>query len=126
MKIAISISGNHINAAFDPRFGRAPTFCLVDSESGAWSIHPNPAISASGGAGIQAAQHIVKLGAQAVISGAFGPNAAQTLEAAGIKMFIAPTDESLTAAEVMQRFKSGQLSQIYQATHRGYHERSHG
>ncbi len=123
MKIAISISGNHIDAPFDPRFGRATAFCVVDSESGVWSIHPNPALSASGGAGVQAAQFIAKLGVQAVISGAFGPNAAQTLEAGGIKMILAPTHETLTAAKVMELYKEGRLSETLNATHGGYHER---
>ena len=86
MKIAISISGNKLESPFDPRFGRAAAFCLVDSETGEWSSHENPALSASGGAGVQAAQFIAKLGAQAVISGAYGPNAADTLSPAGIEM----------------------------------------
>ena len=125
MKIAISISGNKADFPFDPRFGRAAAFCLVDTETGAWSVHDNPALSASGGAGVQAAQFVAKLGARAVVSGAYGPNAADTLSPAGIEMYLAPTGETLTAAEVLALFKTGKLSKTAAATHAGHHGDSH-
>ena len=53
MKLAISISGNKLDSPFDPRFGRAAAFCLVESDTGAWTAHENPALSASGGAGVR-------------------------------------------------------------------------
>jgi predicted Fe-Mo cluster-binding NifX family protein len=120
MKIVITISGNTINSPFDPRFGRAAAFCLVDTETGAWTVHENPALSASGGAGVQAAQFVAKLGAQAVVSGAYGPNAADTLSPAGIEMYLAPAGETLTAAEVLELFRAGKLSKAESATHAGH------
>ena len=125
MKIAISISGNKLESPFDPRFGRAAAFCLVDSETGEWSAHENPALSASGGAGVQAAQFIAKLGAQAVVSGAYGPNAFDALSPAEIEMYLAPADETLTAADVLALFKVGKLSKAAAATHAGHHEGHH-
>jgi predicted Fe-Mo cluster-binding NifX family protein len=122
MKIAISISGNKLESPFDPRFGRATAFCLVDSETGEWSTHENPALSASGGAGVQAAQFIAKLGVQAVISGAYGPNAFDTLSPAGVEMYLASTGETLIAADVLALFKAGKLSKAAAATHAGHHE----
>jgi predicted Fe-Mo cluster-binding NifX family protein len=124
MKLAISITGNKLESPFDPRFGRAAAFCLVDSETGEWSAHENPALSASGGAGVQASQFIAKLGAQVVISGAYGPNAADTLTPAGIEMYLAPTEQTLTAADVLALFKAGKLSKTDSATHEGHH--AHG
>ena len=121
MKIVITISGNTIDSPFDPRFGRAAAFCLVDTETGAWTVHENPALSASGGAGVQAAQFIAKLGAQAVISGAYGPNAFDTLSPAGIEMYLAPTGDTLTAADVLALFKAGKLQKAEAATHAGHH-----
>jgi len=121
MKLAISISGNKPESPFDPRFGRAAAFCLVDSETDEWTAHENPAISASGGAGVQAAQFIAKLGVQVIISGAYGPNAFKTLSPAGIEMYLAPTAETLTAANVLALFKAGKLSKAENATHAGYH-----
>ena len=121
MKLVISITGNNLESPFDPRFGRTAAFCLVDSETGAWTAHENPALSASGGAGVQAAQFIAKLGAKAVISGAYGPNAFDTLSPAGIEMYLAPTGENLTAAEVLALFKAGKLNKTDSATHAGHH-----
>ena len=121
MKLAISISGNKLESPFDPLFGRATAFCLVDSETDEWTAHDNPAMSASGGAGVQAAQFITKLGAQAIISGAYGPNAFKALSPAGIEMYLAPTDETLTAADVLAKFKAGKLDKAENATHAGHH-----
>ena len=125
MKLVISITGNNLESPFDPRFGRAAAFCLVDRETGEWSSHENPALSASGGAGVQAAQFIAKLGAKAVVSGAYGPNAFDTLSPAGIEMYLAPTGETLTAADVLALFKAGKLSKAEAATHAGHHEGKH-
>jgi len=125
MKLVISITGNKLESPFDPRFGRAAAFCLVDSETGAWTSHENPALSASGGAGVQAAQFIAKLGAQAVISGAYGPNAFDTLSPAEIEMYLAPTGKTLTAEDVLVLFKAGKLSKVEAATHAGHHEGHH-
>jgi predicted Fe-Mo cluster-binding NifX family protein len=121
MKIAISIAGNKLESTFDPRFGRAAAFCLVDSHSGQWSSHENPALAASGGAGVQAAQFVAKLGAQAVISGAYGPKAFDALSPAGIDMYLAPTNEPLSAADVLALFKAGKLSRAEAASHEGHH-----
>jgi predicted Fe-Mo cluster-binding NifX family protein len=121
MKIAISISGNQPTSPFDPRFGRATAFWLVDSDTGAWSVHENPALSASGGAGVQAAQFIVQLGTQAVVSGAYGPNAFDTLSQAGVAMYLAPTNEILDAAMVLEMFKTHKLTRAQAATHAGHH-----
>ncbi len=91
MRIAISTTGADLEAAYDPRFGRAAQFCLVDSETGAWQVISNPAMQAAGGAGVQASQFVAAQGVQVVISGAYGPNAFDTLEAAGISAYLAPS-----------------------------------
>lgn len=125
MKIAITISGDSIQSSFDARFGRAAAFCLVDTETDQWTTHPNPALSASGGAGVQAAQFIASLGAQAVVSGAYGPNAYDTLAAAGIGMYLAPGSDHLIAADILALFKAGKLDQAGAATHEGHHGGHH-
>jgi len=125
MKIAISISGNSLDSPFDARFGRASAFCLVDTESGEWQALDNPALSAAGGAGVQAAQFIAKQGTEAVVSGAFGPNAFDTLAAAKIEMYLAPGNQTHTAAEILAMFKAGQLTKAEAATHEGHHGGRH-
>jgi predicted Fe-Mo cluster-binding NifX family protein len=125
MKLAISISDNTLDSPFDPRFGRAAAFCIVDTETNEWEAFENPALSASGGAGVQASQFVAKQGAQAVVSGAFGPNAFDTLAAAGIEMYLAPGNEAHTAAEVFEMYKAGQLTRAEAATHAGHHGAHH-
>jgi len=125
MKIAISISGNTLDSPFDTRFGRATAFCIVDTETDACETFKNPALAASGGAGVQAAQFIAKHSAQAVVSGAFGPNAFDTLAAAEIEMYLVPGNEAHTAAEVLEMFNAGELTKAEAATHKGHHGGHH-
>lgn len=125
MKIAISTAGNTLDSHFDARFGRAAAFCIVDTETEIWQMFNNPALSASGGAGVQAAQFVAGQGVQAVVSGAFGPNAFDTLEAAGIEMYLAPGDKNYRVAEIEEMFKAGELTRAEAATHEGHHGTKH-
>jgi len=119
MKIVVSAIGGSLVSTYDPRFGRAEVFCLVETESRKVRGHDNPAISAPGGAGVVAAQFVDKLGAKAVISGAYGPKAFDTLSAAGIKIYVKPTDKKINVAEVIELFKRGDLLEVTSATQNG-------
>lgn len=122
MKIAITTTTGNLDAPFDPRFGRGANFVIVDTETEAWEAYPNPALNASGGAGVQAAQFITGHGAQAAISGDFGPNAYKTLAAAGVQMFLAPAGEALTARELLARHREGQMQEVSAPTNPGHHK----
>ncbi len=87
MKVAISSTGNNLDAPLDPRFGRCAYFILVDSETGEFEAIANSAASQSGGAGIQAATTVVETGAKVAVSGSFGPKADRALVAAGVLMY---------------------------------------
>ena len=117
MKIAITTETGNLDGAFHSRFGRAAHFVIVDDETEEWQAYANPARDASGGAGIQAAQFISEHGAQAAISGDFGPKAYNALVAGGIQMFLAPANESFTARELLARYQLGQLNQVLAPTH---------
>lgn len=123
MKIAISATEPDIHALLDPRFGRGAYFVILDTESGAWESHPNAAVGASGGAGVQAAQFMASHGVRAVISGDFGPNAFTTLQAAGIQMFVARQG---TVSEAVEQFTAGTLPAVNAATHGSKHSRAGG
>jgi predicted Fe-Mo cluster-binding NifX family protein len=102
----------------DPRFGRCAYFIMWDSNSEEWAAVDNPATTASGGAGPQAAQFLADQGVEAVVSGAFGPNAFTSLEAAGIDMY---TAESRTVEELHNMLERGELVRVTSATVSAHH-----
>ena len=110
MKIVVTTIAPNIAADVDPRFGRSACLIVVDAETMRWSAHPNPGAGASGGAGTVAAQFVAEQGAEAAISGDFGPNAYRALQAAGVSMYV--LGQSRTAHEAIERFKSGQLARF--------------
>lgn len=109
MKIAISAQGDSLDSPFDPRFGRAAGFVIVDDETGTWSSYANPAGASGGGAGVQAARFVADHGAQAVISGDFGPNAASALAAAGIQMVLGKGQAGRAIRDLLAAYRAGQL-----------------
>ncbi len=109
MKVAVSSTGESLDAQTDPRFGRCPYFVIVDSETMKFETAANTASGAMGGAGIQAAQLVANRGVKAVLTGSIGPNAFQALSSAGISVI---TGVFGTVREVVEKFKSGQLQEI--------------
>jgi predicted Fe-Mo cluster-binding NifX family protein len=110
MKVIITATSADIDAHVDARFGRASYFIVVDADSLEWQAIANPAIHASGGAGIQAAQFIADQGCDAVVSGEFGPNAYNALKTAGLPMYL--LGSCRTAREVIQQMNQGQLERM--------------
>jgi predicted Fe-Mo cluster-binding NifX family protein len=106
MKVAISATGRTLDDAVDPRFGRCSTFLLVETDDMTFEAVENGNSSLGGGAGIQTAQLVAQKGAKAVLTGNCGPNAHQTLSAAGIDVIVGCSG---TVSEVVVRFKAGQL-----------------
>jgi predicted Fe-Mo cluster-binding NifX family protein len=108
MKIGVTSTGNNLDADVDQRFGRCKYFIIIDAESMKFEALSNENSMASGGAGIQAAQTIANKGVKAVITGNVGPNAYQTLSAAGIKVY---TGASGTVREIINKCKKGELKE---------------
>jgi predicted Fe-Mo cluster-binding NifX family protein len=82
-------------------------YLFVDTETMEFEAIENPAISAPGGAGIQAAQFVVEHGAQAVITGNTGPNAFDVLQSANVAVYLFAGG---TVREAVEAYKAGQLS----------------
>lgn len=119
MKLAITTTAPQIDAAADPRFGRAAAFCVIDTASGARETHPNPALDAASGAGVRAAQALIDQGVEAVISGAYGPKAHQVLTAAGLELYLVPPEVKELDA-LLERFQNGSLLRAEAVTHGGH------
>ena len=113
MKIAITSSGDNLDSQMDPRFGRCQYFVIVDPDTMDFEAMPNESAMASGGAGIQAAQTIVNVGINGVITGNVGPNAFDVLSAAGIETM---TGASGTVRHALELYKSGSLQSAAGAT----------
>jgi predicted Fe-Mo cluster-binding NifX family protein len=103
MKIAVSATAPHLDADLDPRFGRCPYLLIIDTETMEFEAVENLAVSAPGGAGIQAAQAVAEAGAQAVVTGNCGPNAYQALSAAGIAVAVGASGSVRQAVEAYQQ-----------------------
>jgi len=111
MKIAITATGADLNAQLDPRFGRTQYFIIVDPETMSFETIENTGVGAAHGAGIQAGQLMSSKDVSAVITGSVGPNAFQTLTAAGIQIFQSPKG---TVKQAVEAYKNGQLQPITQ------------
>jgi predicted Fe-Mo cluster-binding NifX family protein len=109
MIIAMTAREPEFETELEPRFGRAPYFILVETETGEWRTVKNAGAGASGGAGTQAAQILSEEGVKALICGRVGPKASDALEAANIDGY---RSESRALGEVLDAFKGGGLSRI--------------
>ena len=118
MKIIITSEGTSLESQVDPRFGRAKHFILVDTDSGEFSAHDNAQnLNAPQGAGIQAAQTVARLGAEAVLTGHVGPKAFTTLQAANVAVY---TGVSGTVKEAIEEFKGGKFTLAAKADVQGH------
>jgi predicted Fe-Mo cluster-binding NifX family protein len=113
MKVVVSAMQEGLDAEVSPVFGRCPAYVFVETETMAYEGVPNPAMSAPGGAGIQAAQFAVSKGAQVVLTGNVGPNAFNVLQSGGLTIY--PISGG-TVRQAVEAYKSGQLQPVSGAT----------
>lgn len=106
MKIVVTAEGKDLDAQASSLFGRCPYYIFVDPESLEFEAIENPALNASGGAGIQAAQLVAGRGVEAVVSGNVGPNAFEVLHAAGLTAYLFGGG---TVRQAIEAYKAGSL-----------------
>jgi predicted Fe-Mo cluster-binding NifX family protein len=112
MKLAVSSSGRDLNAQLDPRFGRCRYFLIIETDTMNFEVFDNDNAALGGGAGIQSAQFIAAKGANALITGHCGPNAMQTLSAAGVQVYVG---QAGTIQGLVDKFNNGQLTTTTEA-----------
>ncbi len=118
MKIAVTCQGEDIAEPVDPRFGRAKTFAIYDTDSREIVFISNMQnMEAAQGAGIQAARTIVDSGAKILITGNVGPKAFAALTSAGIEMY---TGASGTIEQAIHDYRSGKLKKAESANVEGH------
>ncbi|SDE65387.1 NifB/NifX family molybdenum-iron cluster-binding protein [Rhodospira trueperi] len=109
MKIAFTTTGPDLASAVDPRFGRAAHFLIFDTETDDAVLIDNDGTVAAQGAGIKAAETIVRAGATVLITGECGPKATGALHAAGTKIYSA---KSMSVSEALAAFRAGRLTEL--------------
>ena len=108
-KISISSEGPTLDSAVDPRFGRAAGFVILDPDTLEFEYADNGACQAMAqGAGIQAAELVVRAGAGVVLTGYVGPKAFHALAAAGVK--VCQNLEGLTVRQAVEKYKNGEVA----------------
>jgi len=118
MQIAITSQGADITSQVDSRFGRAKFFIVADTEAGGWAAHDNAQnLNAAQGAGIQAAQNVVGLNLEAVITGNVGPKAFSVLKAGGIAVYIGARG---SVSDALEQLKAGELECVTEANVEGH------
>jgi predicted Fe-Mo cluster-binding NifX family protein len=120
MKIVVSATKPGLDAPVSPILGRCPVFCFVDTETMAAESVENPALSASGGAGVQAAEYVIEQGAQGVLTQNVGPNAFEVFDAAGVPVYAA---RGATVREAIEAYAMGKAERLASAN-RGSHQGS--
>jgi len=113
MKIAVSATGPDLNAQVDPRLGRCQYLIIVDPETMEFEAIQNTSTGLMHGAGIQTAQMIANKGVAVVLTGNSGPNAFQTLSAAGIQVIVGVSGQ---VKQAIERYKRGEFKSTTQAS----------
>jgi len=112
MKIAFTTTGQDLAAPMDLRFGRAAKFLVFDTDTKTSVLIDNTHADASQGAGIKAAETIVKAGATTLVTGDCGPKAFNALKQAGVKIYSA---KAMTVADALEALLAQKLSEITSA-----------
>ena len=113
MKVAITSADGTLAGKVDERFGRARKIILYDVETKEHSVVDNVQnLNAAQGAGIQAAQNVVRSGAGVIISGHFGPKAFQVIQMAGLDVYSAT---NISVQDAIHQYEAGTLTKLVNA-----------
>ncbi|RLG44209.1 MAG: dinitrogenase iron-molybdenum cofactor biosynthesis protein [Thermoproteota archaeon] len=102
-KIAIaSNSKGGLEDVVASRFGRAPTFTIIELDDKGNIINvkviENPGVNAPGGAGVKAVQALINEGVDIAVGPSFGPNAKAILDEMNIKAITIPAGTKISEA----------------------------
>lgn len=105
MKIGVPTLGSSgLEGRVSPHFGRAPTFTIVDTETGEVSVVPNTSRHA-GGRG-NAPEQLAKNDVRVMLCSGLGPRAIRMFEQFGIEVFVGAGG---AVKEALEKWRSGEL-----------------
>lgn len=107
--VCITAQGPDMDSEVDQRFGRSPYFILVNLDTMEFAALENSHADDGGGAGTQAGQMMISNGVSALLTGSVGPNASETLKAAGIQTY---TGVSGTVRTAIADYRAGRLTRV--------------
>ena len=104
MKIAITSTGDTLNAMIDSRFGRCAYFAIYDTETKSTVFVVNPGKEAQEGAGPAAVQFVAAQKISKIVSVEFGTKIKPLLESLNIEM-ITPENSESKITELIDLYK---------------------
>ena len=118
MRIAVTTQGKDLDAQVDTRFGRAPNFLVVDTETQRFEVVQNAqSLDLPQGAGIQSAQNVLPHKPDVLLTGNCGPKAFRVLQAAGIKVVVGVKGK---IADAIKDFQDGKYAEATEANVEGH------
>jgi len=118
MRIAVTTQGNDLDAQVDTRFGRAPNFIFVDTETRRFEVVQNAqSLDLPQGAGIQSAQNVLPHKPDVVLTGNCGPKAFRVLQTAGINVVVGVKGK---IADAIQDYLDGKYDEATGANVEGH------
>ncbi len=109
MNVVIQAQKEGEGALIDERFGRCGCFSVYDTETKKFFCFENEFKSGGGGVGVRAGQFVAEKG-DALIGINLGPNAFDTLNAAGVKVYSGIAGKSVK--ENVDAYLKGELEEI--------------
>ncbi|MBN2798205.1 MAG: hypothetical protein JXX28_03595 [Deltaproteobacteria bacterium] len=107
-RVAISIlTPDGLDGLMDEHFGRAKAFVISDESGQVVEVFDNPHLDASHGAGPATVATLARKGVNTVISGHYGPKAADALRGLGLQPWLG--EKGLSAGELLERLRAGTL-----------------
>lgn len=88
MKIAITSTGNNLEAKLDSRFGRCAYLVIYDTDSHSTEYIPNPGKDNIEGAGPATAQFVASRGVKKIVSGEFGGKVKSLFDSLKIQLVV--------------------------------------
>ncbi len=105
LRIAFATNKGGLEDTIADRFGRAPTFTIIEIDDSTGDIISvrvieNPGNVAGSGAGIRAVQKLVDEKVDVVVAPSPGPNAFMALQQSGIRLYVMP---GLSVKEALEK-----------------------